>query len=798
MEQSRAYKTLEFDKILERLSGYTESDAVKKRISDLSPVANLQEARQLQRETTEAMITILKLGVPPVSLSTVNVLGAVKRTEMGGVLQSSELLQISRLLYVARRMKSYIGEAAEECTILKEIGDNIITAKALEDRINSCIISEGEIADDASSELSTIRRKMRSLNGRIRETLNNMIHSAHYKKFLQDPIVTMRSDRFVIPVKSEYKGEVNGIVHDSSATGATLFIEPMSVVQNNNEIRDLMNKEQIEIERILAELSAEVSENSHSIFVAQRSVEDLDFMFCKGRMSLDMNGNEPKLNDEGRIILKKARHPLIDKDKVVANDIELGTDFDTLVVTGPNTGGKTVTLKTIGLFSLMSACGLHISAADNSETSIFDHVFADIGDEQSIEQSLSTFSSHMVNIVDILNSIDGSTLALFDELGAGTDPTEGAALAISILEHLRARGVRTVATTHYSELKLFALSTDGVENASCEFDVASLQPTYKLLIGVPGKSNAFAISRRLGLDEAIIDHANVILSDEDIKFEDVITDLELNRQRARKEADEAARMKRELKDLRKQVEDDRIKLKENKSRIMDEARREAKILIMDAKEEANSIIRELEKMRQKGISAADDLSKQTSKAREKLKKHEDSIDTAMARAAKPKKTYAEPPKNLKPGALVKIVDMNQEATVINPPDKNGKVKVQAGIIKMDVHITNLKKINEKQQSKELADKYVRTTRAFESKTASVSTEVDVRGQTLEEAWDNAEKFLDDCYLAGISPVSIIHGKGTGVLRRGIQENLRKHRYVKSYRNGKYGEGEDGVTIVELK
>lgn len=793
----KALKVLEFNKILDRLASYTESETVKKRIIEIKPFTELEDAKNAQRETTEAMITSLKLGAPPVNLSVENVLGAVKRTERGGTLHTKELLDISRLLYVARRMKAYLSEAAQECTKLHEIEENIITAKALEDKINSCIISENEIADDASPELNTIRRKMRSLNGRIKETLNSMLHSGHYKKFLQDPIVTMRSDRYVIPVKSEYKGEVPGIVHDTSASGATLFIEPMSVVNNNNEIRDLRNKEQIEIERILMELSTAVSENSHAVFVDFNNIANLDFMFCKGRLSLDMNANEPKLNDEGRIILKKARHPLIDTEKVVANDIYLGGDFDTLVVTGPNTGGKTVTLKTIGLFSIMAASGLHIPVQDNSEAAVFNNIFADIGDEQSIEQSLSTFSSHMVNIVNIINSIDYNSLALFDELGAGTDPTEGAALAISILEFLRARGVKTVATTHYSELKLFALSTEGVENASCEFDVSSLQPTYKLLIGVPGKSNAFAISRRLGLDERVIDRANDILSDEDVKFEDVITDLEQNRAKAREEADEVARMKRELTDLRRQLEKDRIKLKENKSRIMEEAHREAKILIMDAKEEANSIIRDLEKMRQQGIKSGGDLNKKTAKARESLKEKEDSIDTKMARVAKPKKSYVEPPKNLKPGAAVKILDMNQEATVLKEPDKDGNVRVQAGIIKLDVHITNLRCVEEK-KSKELAEKYVKSTRAFESKTKNVSTEVDVRGQTLEEAWVNAEKFLDDCYLAGISPVSIIHGKGTGVLRKGIQQYLKKHRYVKSYRNGKYGEGEDGVTIVELK
>ncbi len=795
-KQNKAFKTLEFDKILERLAGYTDSADVKKRIAEITPYTDINEAQKAQKETTEAMSTLLKLGSPPVNLSAENVLGSVKRTERGGILHAKELIDISRLLYIARRMKSYIGEAADECAKLHEIEDSIITAKQLEDKINSCIISENEIADDASPELNTIRRKIRNLNGKIKENLDSMIRSNHYKKFLQDPIVTMRSDRYVIPVKSEYRSEVNGIVHDTSASGATLFIEPMSVVNSNNEIRDLRNKEQQEIERILAELSALAAENSHTVFVDYKNVTDLDFIFCKGRLSLDMDATEPVLNTDGRIHYKKARHPLIDKDKVVANDIILGGDYDTLVITGPNTGGKTVTLKTIGLFSIMAAAGLHIPAQDASEAALFSHIFADIGDEQSIEQSLSTFSSHMVNIVKILGQIDYNSLALFDELGAGTDPTEGAALAISIIEYLRARGVTTVATTHYSELKLFALSTDGVENASCEFDVATLQPTYKLLMGVPGKSNAFAISRRLGLDENVINRANDILSDEDIKFEDVITDLEQNRARARKAADDAAKMKNELKDLRRQLENDRIKLKENKSRILEDARREAKILIMDAKEEANSIIRDLEKMRRQGISSGN-FDKKTAAMRDKLNKKEDTIDAAMARAAKPKKTYVDPPKNLKPGTTVKIVDMNQEATVLKEPDKNGSVRVQAGIIKMDVHVTNLRKVEEK-KSKELADKYARSTRAFESKSKNVSTEVDVRGQNLEEAWMNVEKFLDDCYLAGISPVSVIHGKGTGILRKGLQERMRKHRYVKSYRNGRYGEGEDGVTIVELK
>lgn len=798
MEQlaKKTFKILEFDKILNKLASYTESENVKKRITEMFPFSDIEEARAAQHETTEALITMLKLGNPPVNLSAAEVISPIKRAEQGGMLSTRELMDIARLFYIARRMKAYLSEAAEECTMLHEIEEEIITAKAFEDRISLCIVSENEIADEASSELGAIRRKIRSLNGKIKETLNSMVHSSHYKKFLQDPIITMRSDRYVIPVRSEYKNEVPGIVHDTSASGATMFIEPMSVVNSNNEIRDLKNREEIETERILMELSALAAENAHAVFVDYSCVSRLDFMFCKGRLSLDMNGTEPILNDSGIIDFKRARHPLIDKDSVVANDIRLGRDYDSLVVTGPNTGGKTVTLKTIGLFSIMAASGLHISAAENSEAAVFEHVFADIGDEQSIEQSLSTFSSHMVNIVSILENIDNNSLALFDELGAGTDPTEGAALAISVLEFLRARGVKTVATTHYSELKIFALSTNRVENASCEFDVESLRPTYRLMTGVPGKSNAFAISRRLGLDERIINRANDILSDEDVKFEDVITDLEQNRAKARTEAEAAARMKRELADLRGEIEKERIKLKENKSRILDEARREAKIIVMDARDEANSVIKDLEKLRQKGASGKE-LEKHTSKAREKLKTKEDNIDSAMKRAAKPKKTFSNPPKNLKVGETVKISDINEEATVLKVPDKNGNVRVQAGILKMDVHITNLKRV-EDNKSKQLAEKYVKNTRAFESKTKNVSTEVDVRGQNLEEAWDNADKFLDDCYLAGITTVSIIHGKGTGILRKGIQQRLKKHKYVKSFRNGRYGEGEDGVTICELK
>lgn len=789
------FKTLEFDKILERLASFTESEAVKKRILSLAPFSTLSDAKNAQKETSEAVNTCLKIGNPPVNFYVRDITGAVKRSEIGGLLNPTDLLSVSGVMHVARRIKSYLADAGSDAEILHGLGDGIITAKPLEDSINSAIISETEIADDASADLMQIRRKIKTLNAKIRESLDNMIRSETYKKYLQDPIVTIRSDRYVLPVKSEYRAEIAGIVHDTSRGGGTLFIEPMSVVNLNNEIRDLLNKEQLEIEKILAALSAEVAENSGIVLLAYDIISRLDFIFCKAKLSFDMKATEPILNDNGIIRFKKARHPLIAKDKVVANDISLGDGFDTLVITGPNTGGKTVTLKTIGLFSIMAAAGLHIPVNDESHAAVFKKFFADIGDEQSIEQSLSTFSSHMVKIVKIIEEVDSDSLALFDELGAGTDPTEGAALAISVLEYIRAFGASTVATTHYSELKLFALTTDGVENASCEFDVDSLQPTYRLLIGVPGKSNAFAISKRLGLSDAVISRAYEILSDEDVKFEDVITDLEQTRAEAQSEKEYAKRMKSELADLKREIEAERKKLKESKARILEDARREAKIIVMEAKEESNAIIKDLERMRIEGKTA--NINEKVQKSRDKLKKREDSIDKQIKKSAQPRKTYREPPKNLKPGETVKLLDMEQVATVLKVPDNKGMVRVQAGIMKTDVHISNLERVKDN-TAKDLADRYVKSTGAYQSKTKNVSTEIDVRGQLPEEALMNVEKFIDDCYLAGISPVTVIHGKGTGVLRKAVGDMLKRSKYVKSSRPGKFGEGEQGVTIVELK
>ena len=789
------FKTLEFDKILEKMAAFTASETVKERILSLLPFSDIDSATLAQRETTEAETLCLRTGNPPVDLGVKNISASVRRAGVGGQMSPQDLLGVSRLLYVARRMKSYLN-GGDSLEILKALSVGLTSDKDFEDKINSAILSETEIADDASRELADIRKKIKSLNIKIKDSLSMMIRSETYKKYLQDQIVTIRSDRYVIPVRAEYRNEIAGIVHDSSSSGSTLFIEPMSVVNANNEIRDLLNKEQAEIDRILYELSQDAAQRENIIITDYDIISKLDFIFCKAKLSIEMDAVEPVLNSDGIMFFKKARHPLIDKEKVVANDIYIGDKFNTLVVTGPNTGGKTVTLKTIGLFSVMAAAGLHIPAGEGSQAALFKSFYADIGDEQSIEQSLSTFSSHMVRIVNIVKEADGDSLALFDELGAGTDPTEGAALAIAILEYLRAFGATTVATTHYSELKIFALTTDRVENASCEFDVESLQPTYKLLIGVPGKSNAFAISRRLGLEEAIISRANEILSDEDVKFEDVITDLEMSRAEARNEKEYVKKMKRELSELKDEVEKERKKLKDTKSKILDEARREAKIIVMDAREESNAIIKELERMRIEG--KVGNLGETTKKSRSKLKDYEDKLDKKIKNnVIATKKVAIKPPQNLKEGESVEILDLEQAATVLKKPDSRGMVRVQAGIMKLDVHISNLKRIEDK-SVKELSDKYVKSTAAFASKSRDVSPQIDVRGQTLEEAIMNVEKFIDDCYLAGISPVTVIHGKGTGVLRKGIQDELKRNKYVKSQRPGRYGEGEIGVTVVELK
>ena len=792
---NKVFNILEYNKILERLASYTESEYVKDKIYALTPSKNLEEASQLQEETTEAVDLMLRYG-NPCNLSVPDLLGVIKRSQINGVLSMRELLNIARLLRVTASIKSYLSNAKYETPVLTDICDELITVKDLENEISGCIISEEEMADTASTELKNIRRKMNSLNIKIKDSLNDMIHSAAWRKYLQDPVVTLRGDRYVLPVRAEYRSEIKGIVHDTSSTGATLFVEPMSVVNANNEIRELISKEKSEIERILSDLSSRVSDYANELETDFRLVSRLDFIFAKGKMSIDMDARAPVLNDDGYIFFKKARHPLIDKKYVVSNDIYLGDTFDQLVITGPNTGGKTVTLKTIGLFSLMAAAGLHIPVEENSHAAVFEHVFADIGDEQSIEQSLSTFSSHMVNIVDILNHVNYNSLVLFDELGAGTDPTEGAALAISILEKLQLIGSKVAATTHYSELKMFALSTHRVENASCEFDVNSLKPTYKLLIGVPGKSNAFSISERLGLDKTIIEHASNMLSDENIKFEDIVTDLERNRVEAEREKQKTEKLRKELDVLHKTIEKQKQDLEDTKQRILDEARREAKIIVLDAKEESRKLIKELNSMKLKADKSQTNA--EIEKVRKRLKSKEDEINATLTSQPAITTKYVQP-KNLKIGTTVKLINLDQEADVISLPDKDGNLFVQAGIIKIKSHISNIRTLTDSNIGKDVK-KAGRTprTESFEVNTSTVPREIDLRGQSLEDAMMNTDKFLDDAYLASLKEVTVIHGKGTGVLRNGIQDMLRHHKHVKSFRLGKYGEGENGVTIVELK
>ena len=790
--ENKALHILEFDKILNIASEFTSNEAVKNRILNLMPTSSLDEACFLQKQTSEAVTMTLRFGEIQ-NLSAPNIVASLRRVAMGAILSPKELLDIARLLNIARGVKRYLEKAEGEFEILSEIEKSITSIKTLEEQIYMCILSEEEIADGASSELGAIRRKMRSLQGKIKDMLDNMIRSEKYKKYLQDQIVTMRGDRYVIPVRAEYRSEINGIVHDTSSSGATLFIEPMSVVNANNEIHDLHAKEQAEIERILATLSVEVSEHTGELETNYESICELDFIFCKGKLSLKYGASEPILNSDGIIYIKKARHPLIAQKNVVANDIYLGGDFDTLVITGPNTGGKTVTLKTIGLFCLMAAAGLHIPANDNSKVAIFNNIWADIGDEQSIEQSLSTFSSHMTNIVNIVNNIDKNSLALFDELGAGTDPIEGAALAVAILEYLRLVGAVTAATTHYSELKLFALSTPGVCNASCEFDVKTLKPTYKLLIGIPGKSNAFAISSRIGLNENIIERAKSLMSEDNVRFEDLIGGLQESKKKADEDAHKAMLLRREADELRNKIDTQKQMLEDKRQKMLDDARREAKRIILDAKEESNAIIKELNTLRRNVLSK--NIDKSVDDVRTRLKKKETTLDESFSDNGK-HKTQKTAPKTVKAGDFVEIVSLGQTGEVIKPPDDDKNVQVQAGILKINVNLSDLRMAQNtvEKKNKHEQKSYI----GYSTKKADIKTEIDLRGMNLEEAMMEADRFIDDAYMAGLTQISIIHGKGTGILRSGIADMLKRHKLIKSYRLGKYGEGETGVTIAELK
>ncbi len=790
----KALNTLEYNKIKSILMNYAVSTIAKEKIEELTPINDILEIEKWQKETTEATSMFLRKGRIPIS-SLKDIRDSIKRAYIGGCLSIEELLHVGGVLRICRQVKNYSkNENKEEFYELLETYFSLIqTINSLENEINRCIISEQDISDDASSLLKEIRRDIKISNDKIKEQLNSIIHSSNNKTMLQDAVITMRDNRYCIPIKQEYKSNFPGMVHDQSSTGATLFIEPMAVVQLNNKIRELKIKEKQEIERILYELSNLVSEHNEILNSNIQLLGHLDFVFAKAQLSVSMNGTKPIFNNKGYINIKKARHPLLDPKTVVATDIYLGKDFNILLITGPNTGGKTVTLKTIGLFTLMGQSGLHIPAFDNSDLAIFDNVFADIGDEQSIEQSLSTFSSHMTNIVKILEEVTDNSLVLFDELGAGTDPTEGAALAMAILQSLHNRKIRTAVTTHYSELKVYALSTEGVENACCEFDVETLRPTYKLLIGIPGKSNAFAISKRLGLQDYIISSAKEFITHEDERFEDLITDIEISKKTVLHEQDRAEQYRREAENLKREVEKQKATIQAQKDKIIMEAKEHSRKLLQEAKDEADEIIRNLQKTAREVQLEIDQrgLDEHRQRLKEKLNKAEGSLTSTVLSNKK-----GEPPKNLKPGDRVYVGLFNQSGIVLSSPDASGEVMVQTGIMKMKVKLSDLSLDTSEEQK--TVQKTVIKAKVKACKAQHIRPEIDCRGQLVDEALENIDKYLDDVYLSSLEQVTIIHGKGTGALRKAIQEYLRTNPHIKSYRAGVYGEGETGVTVVEIK
>ena len=784
MIKERTLRVLEFTKIREKLATKALTPMGVERCMALIPSDNLAEIAAWQAETEEATVILQYLGSSPL-VSFDDVRQSISLAEKGATLSPKALLTVAALLSAARAARSALVTDRENTPILKAKAQGLVSLRNVEDDITTAIISEEEIADRASSELMNIRRHLRGATERIKEKLNQMVRNPNFQKYLTDTIVTMRNDRYVIPVRADSRANVPGLVHDQSATGATLFIEPMFVVELGNDLKTLRAKEQLEIARILQALSDRIGPHAEGILLNISLLTHLDFAFAKGMLARSMRASLPKMNTRGFIKIVRGRHPLIDPEKVVPSNLWLGDQFTTLIITGPNTGGKTVTLKTVGLFTLMAKSGLHVPADLGTELSCFENVYADIGDEQSIEQSLSTFSSHMTNIVDIVRNVENNDLVLFDELGAGTDPTEGAALAQSILSSLLKRKIRTMATTHYSELKAFALSTPGVENASVEFDVESLRPTYRLSIGIPGKSNAFEISRKLGLPEWLIDASKELLSKEDIRFEDVIANAEYHRQIAEREREIAEETRRETVKLRNEAEKLRQEIEQSKDKSLKKAKDEARRIMENAKRESESILRELKAMKKQAATPEHEI--------QKLKKRmEDGIDSLSEGLQQKSASNFTPPKTVRPGDSVEIVHLGTKGTVLSAPDRNGEVQIQAGIIKMKAHLSQLKLAEpEKPQKSRVLNK-------VSAARPSVPLDVDVRGMTLEEAIAQVDIYLADATLAGLNEVSIIHGKGTGVLRTGIQRHLKSHMNVKKYRDGMYGEGEQGVTVVTLK
>ena len=786
----KSLTTLEYDKIIDRLVSFAASDKAKERLKKLVPMTDIHDINAALSETSDALSRVYAKGA--VSFGGVHDVGAsVKRLEIGSSLNTVELLHISSLLTAAARVKNYYEDTTDSLTGYFHALEPLTP---LNTEIKRCILSEDEISDDASANLRSIRRQKVLAAERIHTELNKMLNSSSVRNCLQDFVITSRSGRYCLPVKAEYKSQVPGMVHDQSATGSTLFIEPAAVVKLNNDIRELELKEQAEIEAILAELSAKASEFTDELLTDFQVLTTLDFIFAKAQMSKQYKCSCPVMNTNNYINIKKGRHPLIDPHKVVPIDIYLGKDFNLLIITGPNTGGKTVSLKTVGLLTLMAQSGLHIPALDHSELAVFDNVFADIGDEQSIEQSLSTFSSHMTNTVSILKEADAHSLILFDEIGAGTDPTEGAALAISILNDLHKRGITTMATTHYSEIKVYALTTDGVENACCEFDVESLRPTYRLLIGIPGKSNAFAISKKLGLPDYIIKDASARMDADDVQFEDLLSDLEHSRITIEKERAEINAYKQEIQQLKDELKTKSDRLDERRDKILRKANEEAAAILKDAKEYADQTIKTMNKH---GMTVKE-LEKQRSAIRDKMNKRQEKLSV---QAAKPKAHKAHDISEFKVGTHVRVLSMNLIGTVTAPPSPKGEITVQMGSLSTKTKINNLEILvgyKDPEEAKKAPKGAGGSGKIKMSKAASISHEINLLGLTVDEAVAKLDKYLDDAYISRIPQVRIVHGKGTGALQNGVTAYLRGVPYIKSFRLGEIGEGDTGVTIVDFK
>lgn len=791
---TKVLTTLEYNKIIDLLTEKADSEPGKKLCRDLVPSTDLSTIRTAQRETKDALARLFRIG--STSFGSNRDLGfSIRSLEIGSSLSMSELLKLASFLDNVSRIKTYGKKEREDLPndSLDAYFEGLTPMTQLANEINRCILSEEEMADDASPKLKSIRRSKLSTNEKIHSQLTSMVNGA-YRTFLQDAVITMRDNRYCIPVKAEYKSQVSGMVHDQSSTGSTFFIEPAAVVNLNNQLKELDLQEQEEIEVILGDLSSQAAVHTSELAADQKIMTTLDFIFAKAKLAMEQNATEPIFNTEHYIQIRKGRHPLLDKKKAVPIDVRLGKDFDLLVVTGPNTGGKTVSLKTVGLFTLMGQAGLHIPALDRSELSIFSEVYADIGDEQSIEQSLSTFSSHMTRVVHILQHADTDSLCLFDELGAGTDPTEGAALAIAILNYLHDRGIRTMATTHYSELKIYALSTNFVENACCEFDVETLRPTYRLLIGIPGKSNAFAISSKLGLSDEIIHAAKEQISKEDESFEDVIADLEQSRVTIEKEQQEIAEYKERIRTLQEQLQKKNEKIDQAKDKILRDANEKARAILQEAKDVADETIRDFNKA---GASAdIKELEKKRQKVRDKINEKNGKLALGNTQK-KPADQKTVDPKKLKKGDSVKIISMNLKGIVNTLPDARGNLFVQCGIMRMQTNVNDLVPVKEETITAPALQR-TNTGKLKMSKSFSVSSEINLLGCTVDEAIAKLDKYLDDAYLAHLPSVRVVHGKGTGALRNAVQSHLKRLKYVKEYRLGEYGEGDAGVTIVTFK